>query len=99
MNIQSTLEDKKLTVTIDGAFDYAAALEFKNYMSERYKGVWELVIDLGAVKYISSAGMRELLASELVMKKRGGMKLKNVGEDVWKVISMVGFDRFLVIES
>ena len=97
MIINSTNDEETLTISLQGIFDYAAAAEFKEYTQGGYKGVWELVFDLSELDYISSAGMRVLLESELIMKKRGGMKLVNVNEEVMGVIKMAGFDRFLNI--
>lgn len=98
MIINSSIEDKTMFISLDGIFDYAAAAEYKEYTSDNYKGVWELILDLSEVEYISSAGMRVLLESELIMKKRGGMTLTNVNETVMETIKMAGFDRFLNIE-
>ncbi len=97
MIINSNKEGETLTISLQGIFDYAAASEFKEYTKGGYMGVWDLVIDMAELSYISSAGMRVLLESELIMKKRGGMKLINVNEDVMGVIKMAGFDRFLNI--
>lgn len=98
MIIDLVKDDKTLTINLKGVFDYAAAAEYKEYTSDNFKGVWELILDLSGLEYISSAGMRMILESELIMKKRGGMRLVNVSDTVMDTIRMAGFDRFLNIE-
>ncbi|MBO7297164.1 MAG: STAS domain-containing protein, partial [Clostridia bacterium] len=56
-----------------------------------------LVLDMKKLEYISSAGLRVLLAAQKKMLKIGSMKLINVCEDVMEVLEMTGFADILTI--
>ena len=61
-------------------------------------GVKELIFDFSGVEYISSAGLRVLLAAQKVMNRQGSMKLIGVNDDVMEVFEMTGFADILTIE-
>ena len=60
--------------------------------------VKNLVLDVKDVEYISSAGLRVLLAAQKKMQKIGSMKVTCVCEEVMEVFEMTGFADILVIE-
>ena len=57
-----------------------------------------LQLDLGALEYISSAGLRVLLSAHKAMSAKGGMKVSNVNEIVQEVFEVTGFADILNIE-
>ena len=57
-----------------------------------------LVLDVKGMAYISSAGLRVLLAAQKKMQKIGSMKVTNVREEVMEVFEMTGFADILTIE-
>ena len=58
----------------------------------------ELTLDFAKLEYISSAGLRVLLAAQKVMGKKGGMKLHNVCPEIMEVFEITGFSDILTIE-
>lgn len=50
------------------------------------------------MEYISSAGLRVLLAAQKKMSKRGTMKVKNVCPEVMEIFEVTGFTDILTIE-
>ena len=68
-------------------------------MREAYPKATELILDFKGLDYISSAGLRVLLASQKVMNKQGKMILKNVKEAVMEVFEITGFLDILTIEK
>lgn len=67
-------------------------------MKEALDGVGELTLDLEKLDYISSAGLRVLLAAQKQMNRQGGMKLVHVGEIIMEVFEITGFTDILTIE-
>ena len=61
-------------------------------------GVSRLVFDLAKLEYVSSAGLRVLLAMQKLMNRQGAMLLRNVNEAVMKVFEVTGFSDILRIE-
>ncbi len=64
------------------------------------KGVHFVVLDLSGVEYLSSAGLRVLLAGLKNLESRGGkLLLAAPAAPVLQVLKMAGFDRILPIFS
>ena len=85
-----------LNVALDGRLDTTTAPELENFIGNNYDGTGSIVIDCEKLSYISSAGLRVLLAAQ--KKTKGTMKLTNVCELVMEVFEMTGFADILVIE-
>ena len=58
----------------------------------------ELVFDFEGVEYISSAGLRVLLANYKAFSKKGGMKVIHVKEMIMEIFDVTGFSDILTIE-
>lgn len=98
MNITKNTEGSKLTIALEGRMDTTTAPKLEAELKASLNGVTELVIDLAALKYISSAGLRVLLGAQKAMNKQGSMKLVNVNADVMEVFEITGFSDILTIE-
>jgi anti-sigma B factor antagonist len=96
MKIDFTKNNGILTVTLDGRLDTVTAPEFESFLGKNYDGTGSIVIDCEKLMYVSSAGLRVLLATQ--KKAKGSMKLTNVCELVMEVFEMTGFADILVIE-
>jgi anti-sigma B factor antagonist len=96
MRIDFTKNNGILNVVLDGRLDTTTAPEFESLLGENYDGTGSIVIDCKKLAYISSAGLRVLLAAQ--KKTKGAMKLINVCELVMEVFEMTGFADILVIE-
>jgi anti-anti-sigma factor len=67
-----------------------AALAFLNGLPE------PRVIDLGALEYIASAGLRVLLLTQKRTKAAGGgIKLINARQQIYDIFRYAGFDRII----
>ena len=97
-----TIEIKKNTeetiIEIVGRLDTITAPALDKTINDDIGDTKNLVLDLTGMEYISSAGLRVLLAAQKKMQKIGSMKLTNVCEDVMEVFEMTGFADILVIE-
>ena len=96
-----TIEIKKnvdeTVLEIVGRLDTTTAPALDKTIGEDIKDVKNLVLDLGGLEYISSAGLRVLLAAQKKMQKLGSMKVANVKEEVMEVFEMTGFSSIFTI--
>ena len=95
MTYNMTQEEKTLRVAVEGELDVRTSPEFQDALLPALDGVSELEIDLKDLNYISSAGLRVLLAAAKVMDNQGEMVVKNVSADVMDIFKITGFDDLL----
>ena len=96
MYIVKELEGTTLTVKLEGRLDTLTAPELEEDMQESLEGVTDLVVDLEALEYVSSAGLRVLLRLMKQMKQQ--MVIRNVSELVNEVFEVTGFSDIFTIE-
>ena len=96
MNINFNRNGEELQVSVEGRLDTITAPDFESALLNNSEGISSLVIDCEDLVYVSSAGLRVLLAAHKRMK--GAMKLINVCELVMEVFEMTGFADIWVIE-
>ena len=87
-----------LTIALEGRLDTTTAPELEQEIKNSLGGVTELVMDFAKLDYISSAGLRVLLAAQKQMQKQGAMKVIHVNEMVMEVFEVTGFADILTIE-
>ena len=99
MNIQTTLSGTTLMVALEGRLDTTTAPKLEEEeLRGSVDGVSRLVFDLEKLEYISSAGLRVLLAMQKLMNQQGEMVLQNVNEAVMEVFEVTGFSDILRIK-
>lgn len=98
MIIQKTVSGTTLTVALEGRLDTTTAPKLEEKLRGSVDGVSRLVFDLAKLEYISSAGLRVLLAMQKLMNQQGEMVLQNVNEAVMEVFEVTGFSDILRIE-
>ena len=64
MTIQKTQNEKALTIALEGRLDTLTAPELEAVLNDALAGVEELTFDFEKLDYISSAGLRVLLATQ-----------------------------------
>ena len=98
MTINKERNNETLTLVIEGRLDTVTAPELEKVVNEETADIKELVLDMNALEYISSAGLRVLLAAQKKMNKQGSMKLIHVNEEVAEVFDITGFSDILTVE-
>ena len=96
MNLNFTKDNEILSVSVEGRLDTTTAPQFEKFINENCTDVQSISINCEKLTYISSAGLRVMLATQ--KKMNGAMKLTNVCELVMEVFEMTGFADILVIE-
>ena len=98
MNMQQEKNGSKLTIALEGRLDTMTAPELEAALNDALAGIEELTFDFEKLEYISSAGLRVLLAAQKTMNRQGSMKVKNVNEIVMEIFDVTGFADILTIE-
>ena len=96
MKIDFTKSNEVLNIAIDGRLDTITAPELEKFISETGSDINMITIDCEKLVYVSSAGLRVILATQ--KKMNGSMKLCKVCELVMEVFEMTGFADILKIE-
>lgn len=96
MEIIKTQKENELTIALTGRLDTTTAPQLEEEL--KLDGVSELSFDFEKLDYISSAGLRVLLAAQKTMNKQGSMKVVNVNADIMEVFEITGFSDILTIE-
>ncbi|MDO4459723.1 MAG: STAS domain-containing protein [Clostridia bacterium] len=98
MTIDKVVNGEAFTIKIAGRIDTMTAPELENEIVSIDESTKDLILDMTGVEYISSAGLRVLLAAQKKMGKVGSMRLTGVCDNVMEVLEMTGFADILVIE-
>ena len=98
LNINKDTEGSKLIIALEGRLDTITAPDLERELKNSLDGISELVLDIGKLEYISSAGLRVLLSAQKVMNKQGSMVVKNACDEVMEIFEVTGFADILTIE-
>ena len=100
MNISKNEIDEKITIFLEGRLDKLSSPILEEEMKKEVAKKKDIVIDFKNLEYISSAGLRILIASEKELKAIGKtMEIINVNEDVMSILSVTGFIYILNIKG
>ena len=100
LQISKELTGEIFTVKLVGELNVKTSPTLESEIKNSLDGVKELHLDFSEVKYISSAGLRVLLAMEKAMRRQGGkMTLLHVNSDVKEIIKLAGFLQVMHIED
>ena len=98
MTIQKNQNEKALTIALEGRLDTTTAPELETVLNDALAGVEELTFDFEKLDYISSAGLRVLLAAQKTMNRQGSMKVIHANEMILEIFEVTGFSDILTVE-
>ena len=98
LNINKKHSETELNVALEGRLDTTTAPQLEGELRAAMNGMTRLVLDLESLEYISSAGLRVLLAAQKVMNKQGEMIIRNANSDLMEIFEVTGFVDILNIE-
>ena len=99
MEITKNYNEKELTLSIEGRVDTITSKELEQEINDELGNFDSLIIDFTELKYISSAGLRVLIATQKRLQQENiPFVIKNVNDTVGEIFRMSGFDKILKIE-
>jgi anti-sigma B factor antagonist len=99
MTIDAEREQDKLTLRVKGRLETSTAPQLEKELGDKLKGLRVLVLDFTSLEYITSAGLRVLLAAHKDMQKQDGtMVVQGANKEIKDVFFITGFSEFLNIE-
>ena len=99
MQLTTAKNGSDLTVSLSGELNTLAAPELSSLLEKELGGVQRLSLDFAECDYVSSAGLRVLLATFKQLKAAGGsMTLTHVGENFMDVLQNTGLDAVFDIQ-
>ena len=99
MNITKNYDEKELTIKVEGRIDTITSQELDNEINDEFGNFDSLNMDFSDLEYISSAGLRVLIATQKKLKADDvPFVIKNVNDSVGEIFRMSGFDKILKIE-
>ena len=98
MTIEKNVNGTVVTLKIVGRLDTSTAPELESAIDGCYADAKELILDCGALEYVSFAGLRVILKAQKAMAAKGGMKLLHVNETIMEIFEITGFSDILTIE-
>lgn len=99
MDIIKTSDGADLKIDLIGRLDTTTAPKLEGELKKAISSVEKLVFDFSKLDYISSAGLRVLLAAQKVMNRQGKMKIIGCNETVMEIFEVTGFVDILNIDE
>ena len=98
MTINKKENGNELEIAVVGRLDTTTAPQLETELKRSIDGKEVLDFDFSELEYLSSAGLRVLLAAQKVMNKQGKMVIRHVNETIMEVFETTGFSEILTIE-
>ena len=92
-------DGRELTLILsERRLDTDSAPRFYEALMRNIGGATSLVVNMAAVVYISSAGLRALLSAQHAMGEEGRVTLRNVNKEVMNILEVTGFSEIFNVE-
>ncbi|MBR0059533.1 MAG: STAS domain-containing protein [Methanobrevibacter sp.] len=99
MKITKNYNEKDLLMAVEGRIDTITSQELDKEINAEIGNFESLTLDFTDLEYISSAGLRVLIATQKKLKASDiPLVIKNINDSVREIFRMSGFDKILKIE-
>lgn len=98
MELIKNYDGKELTIVAKEKIDTVTAPDFQNEIMDEMGNFDSLIVDFTDLEYISSAGLRVLVAIEKKLKPEGIPFVIKVNDAINEILVMAGFDKILNLE-
>ena len=100
MDITKNFDEKELTLYVKGRIDTITSKDLDKEINDEMGNFESLILDFTDLEYISSAGLRVLIATQKKLKPENiPFVIKNVDDSVNEIFRMTGFNKILKIDS
>ena len=96
MTITKTTEGNAATIAVEGWLDTQASPELLAQIDQLEEGITSLVIDFSKLEYISSSGLRAVVAA--YKKMNGAIVIKGASEGIMSIFRTTGIDKKIKFE-
>jgi anti-sigma B factor antagonist len=97
MKIEKNVDASSVSFSLEGRLDTMTAPLLESEIQGKLDGVTDLEFNFAKLTYISSAGLRVLLAAQKIMNKQGSMVIKNVCDEIKEIFEVTGFSDILTV--
>ena len=99
MNILKVYNEKELTLSVEGRINSVTSKELDKEINDEIGNFDSLIMDFSNLEYISSAGLKVLIATHRKLKPDNiPFIIKNANDVIMEVFRLSGVDRVLKIE-
>lgn len=99
MTITQQKENGKITIILEGWLDHQSSPEL-GAVIEAIGSAEEIIFDFEKVEYISSAGIRQLVATHRKAKELGAsFSIIHVNQEVMSILAITGMDKKLEVSG
>ena len=96
--IKKEINGNTMNIALSGALNSQSAPELDEIIKTCVADVTEIIFDFADLEYLTSAGLRVILAAQQGMDEKDGiMTIKNVSQDIMGIFKMTGFLSILTI--
>ena len=99
MEILLIEDGEPMVFALDGRLDTTTSPQLEEYVNDLYdRGVNNIAVDMAKCEYVSSAGLRVIVAMQKRAMAGGTLVFRNVIPGVMDVVEMTGFNKLLTFE-
>ena len=99
MEIKVLDEGKPYVIAIEGRLDTNTSPQLEEFSGGLYeRNVSDIVVDMSACDFVSSAGLRVIVAMQKRAVAGGSLVFRGVVPEVMEVFQMTGFEKILTFE-
>ena len=98
INIVRNTTNEKTELKLSGRLDTITAPQLEVVVKQLPESITVLLFDFFELEYLSSAGLRVILAAQkMINARKGKMEVRNVNETIMEIFEVTGFVDILTI--
>ena len=100
LNIEKKTENGALFIALEGELDTLSSPEFEAVLEPLLPEATSVTLDFEKLEYISSAGLRVLLAAEQAMEEKGAgqIQVEKINDTIRNIFEITGFECVLSMD-